>query len=295
MFRPVSLLLPLLVLVSMKQSIGRPKPPEPPPPITPKEPIALFNGKDLSEFYTWLVDTKREDPRRVFTVQDKMIRISGDGFGYLATEKRYANYELVAEFKWGEKNFRGRENKARDSGIFFHADGADGNSTDGNGAYKAAIECQIMEGAVGDFLKIRGNYIWEFNGVRALVPISPNWTANISDIRDPDGYPWWKKGGEVLSYREVVGRLNWKLKDPQWKDVLGFRGNQDVESPAGQWTRIHCICWDRTITIAVNDQVVNQIKDVSFNAGQILLQCEGSEIYFRRLELHPLPKIEEVK
>ena len=26
----------------------------------------LFNGKDLTGFYTWLVDTKREDPRRVF-------------------------------------------------------------------------------------------------------------------------------------------------------------------------------------------------------------------------------------
>ena len=41
--------------------------------------IKLFNGKDLFRFHTWLVDTKREDPRHVFTVTNGMIRISGEG------------------------------------------------------------------------------------------------------------------------------------------------------------------------------------------------------------------------
>ena len=34
--------------------------------------------------------------------------------------------------------------------------------------------------------------------------------------------------------------------------------------------------------------VVNEIYDVFPSAGKILLQCEGSEIYFRRVELLPL-------
>src|SRR5436309_2530887 len=109
---------------------------------TPKEPIALFNGKDLSGWTTWLADSKREDPRGVFSVQDGAIRISGDGFGYLATKKVYRDYRLVAEFKWGRKNWRGREQNARDSGIFLHATGPDGNSYDGNGAFCCAVECQ---------------------------------------------------------------------------------------------------------------------------------------------------------
>jgi hypothetical protein len=304
----------LLLLVSMrdgeegaaqrKKATPFPKFPEPPPAVSPKdEPIVLFNGKDLSGFYTWLLDTKKEDPRKVFSVHDKMIHISGDGFGYLATEKRYANYELIAEFKWGEKNFRGRENKARDSGIFLHANGTDGNSFDGKGAYKAAIECQIMEGAVGDLLKIGGKWIVQLDGFKAEIETWPGWLANVSDQVDADGYRWWKKGGKALWNREQAGRLNWKAKDANWKDVFGFRGKQDVDNPLGEWTRIECTCWDDTITVAVNDQVVNQIKDclvfkinkTDVSAGQILLQCEGSEIFFRRLELHPLPKIEEVK
>jgi hypothetical protein len=309
-------ILAMLLLVSMRdgeegaalrrRAMPLPKFPEPPPAISPKdEPIILFNGKDLSGFYTWLLDTKKEDPRKVFSVQDKMIHISGDGFGYLATEKRYANYELIAEFKWGEKNFRGRENKARDSGIFLHAYGPDGNSVDGQGAYKGAIECQIMEGAVGDLLKIRSKeWVIPFgDGLRAAFVIQPRWTANVSEEQDAEGYRWWRKNGKAVRDEGRAGRLNWKSKDANWRDVLGFRGKHDAESPLGEWTRIECTCWDNTITIAVNDQVVNQIKDClvfkiresDVSAGQILLQCEGSEIYFRRLELWPLPKIEEVK
>jgi len=125
--------------------------------LSPTNHIKLFNGKDLTGFYTWLVDTKREDPRRVFTVTNGMIRISGDGLGYLSTEREYKNYRLIVEFKWGQKNWRwgDRIGKARDSGIFLHSVGPDGNSHDGQGAFKAAIECQIMQGAVGDLLLIR--------------------------------------------------------------------------------------------------------------------------------------------
>src|SRR5687768_13424068 len=50
--------------------------------IAPKDgPIQLFNGKNLDGFYTWLKDTKYEDPRQVFRVTDGMLHVSGDGLG----------------------------------------------------------------------------------------------------------------------------------------------------------------------------------------------------------------------
>jgi len=65
-----------------------------------------------------------------------MIRISGDGLGYLATTRSFADYRLVVEFKWGTLNTRwnDRVGRARDSGLFLHATGPDGNSHDGDGA-----------------------------------------------------------------------------------------------------------------------------------------------------------------
>ncbi|MFO1023328.1 MAG: family 16 glycoside hydrolase, partial [Planctomycetales bacterium] len=92
-------------------------------PVVPTEPIILFNGKDLAPFYTYIEDKKYEDPQRVFTIVDALdgkpaIRISGEGaFGGLITRKSYANYRLVAEFRWGELTWGNRATKSRDSGI----------------------------------------------------------------------------------------------------------------------------------------------------------------------------------
>lgn len=248
--------------------------------ISPKEALALFNGKDLSGFTSWLVDSKREDPRRVFTVADGMLRISGDGLGYLATDKPYRDYRVVVEFKWGLRNWRGREGKARDSGLFLHSAGPDGNSYDGGGAFKAAIECNIMEGAVGDFLLINGKGA---DGKR--IPLRA--TAEAAEGRDRDGWPTWKRGGGRVTL-DRGGRISWSGRDADWKDVFGFRGKGDVESAAGEWTRVECACEGRKITVSVNGTVVNEAVEVEPSGGKLLLQCEGSEIFFRRFELHPV-------
>lgn len=250
----------------------------------PTQTIQLFNQKDLSGFHTWLVDTKREDPRRVFSVSDGVLKISGDGFGYLATEKAYRNYHLVAEFKWGSKNLRGREGKARDSGIFLHASGPDGNSFDGNGAFMCAIECQVMEGSTGDFLLIKGR-----QADKSVIPIRVSVEAQKK--RDADGWPTWKSGGSLVKL-ENGGRVNWFDKDPAWQDMLDFRGKNDIEQKVGEWNRIECVCDGNEIRVILNGTVVNEIQAVSPAGGRILLQCEGSEIYFRKLELQPIQKRE---
>src|SRR5262245_28892718 len=236
-------------------------------PIAPTERTLLFNGTNLAGFYTWLVDTRREDPRHVFSVTDGMIRLSGDGLGYLSTEQDYEHYHLIAEFKWGQTNWAWgkRLNAARDSGIFLHASGPDGNSHDGNGAFQAAIECQIFQGATGDLLLIRGT-----NVDGSL--IAPRLSAEIARHRDADGWPFWQRGGthETLAR---WGRLNWFAKDLSWKDQLDFRGGQDVEKPRGQWNRLECICDHRRIRVILNGVTVNEAFDVNPRSGKILLQC----------------------
>ena len=43
------------------------------------EAIPLFNGKNLNRLSTWLKDDKKEDPRKVFQVENGLIHISGAG------------------------------------------------------------------------------------------------------------------------------------------------------------------------------------------------------------------------
>jgi len=268
---------------------------EPDAAVVPRQVIKLFNGSDLSGWTTWLVDTKREDPRGVYSVRDGAIRLSGDGFGYLSTARAYKDYRLVAEVKWGTRNYRTREGMARDSGIFLHTVGPEGNSYDcgwgsrqrntgsdaSNGAYKAAIECQVMEGGFGDLLLIQGRYA---DGRR--VPVCA--TASVAKRQVQGDYANYqfdpKADQQVLNNAAIA----WLGKDPAWKDVPGFRGKHDIESPHGEWTRIECVCAGDRVTFFVNGKQVNEAYDVFPAAGKILLQCEGSEVFFRKLELHPL-------
>src|SRR5262245_13387570 len=69
--------------------------------------VHLLNHKDLSNFYPYLDGFgKDNDPDHVFTLDKGVLRISGQHYGYLATrETNYANYKLIAEFKWGEKTW----------------------------------------------------------------------------------------------------------------------------------------------------------------------------------------------
>jgi hypothetical protein len=250
-------------------------------PIRPQDkPIILFNGKDLSAFYTWLQDAKFEDPRRVFTVVDQIdgapaIRISGDGYGGIITRDEYADYHLVCEFRWGEVTWGQRKDRSRDSGILLHCFGPEGMN--GEGPWMASIECQIIEGGVGDLLVVGGK---DQDGN----PLVPKATCEIT--LDRDGETVWKKGGEKRVF--TSGRVNWFGRDPDWQDVLGIRGKNDVESPGTEWTRVEVIAKGNTLRYIVNGVVVNEATEVSPTSGKLLFQTEGAEIYFRRIELHPL-------
>src|SRR5437588_12265744 len=120
-------------------------------PVTPKEVIRLFNGKDLTGLTTWLKDTKREDPRKVFRVTDGQLHITGDGFGYVATDKEYRDYHLVVEYRWGKKTDGGKF--VRNSGVLLHGVGPDGGA---NGTWMSCIERHPAQACVGQLIPIPG-------------------------------------------------------------------------------------------------------------------------------------------
>ena len=204
------------------------------------QPIKLFNGKDLTDFYTCLKQGigKNNDPDKVFTVQDGMIRVSGEEFGGFTTEKEYENYHLVVEFKWGEKTWRPREQRIRDSGILLHCVGEDGAA---GGVWMESIECQMIEGGTGDFILVKGK---NSRSVTATVEKTRQGSGTTTRRREPAKFP-------------PRPRINWCGRDPDWKDVKGFRGKQDVEKPAGEWNTLECICDGDKITNILNGVVVN--------------------------------------
>lgn len=112
--------------------------------------VHLLNGRNLDAFDTILTGQgTNRDPDKVFTLTDGMLRISGQHFGCLASKKEYANYKLIAEFKWGDVTWAPRQFKARESGILV-------NATVNGGAIPTGIECQVIEGGTGSIIVAKG-------------------------------------------------------------------------------------------------------------------------------------------
>ncbi len=253
--------------------------------IKPSSVIKLFDGKSLDNFDPWLVNDHETDPERVFTVVDAIdgapaIRVSGKVWGGLLTKQAYRDYRLVVEFRWGDVTWGDRKARARDNGVLLHAQGRMGNTkADFNGPWLQSIEFQIIEGGVGDIILVAG---YNERGEQ----IRPSVTARTR--KDRDGETVFDPQGEPKAFSS--GRINWFGRSEDWQDRLGFRGAQDVESPGHEWTHLEAVAENGTLTYYVNGKLVNAVSDSSFTQGRIMIQSEGAEIYFRRIELQPLEK-----
>jgi hypothetical protein len=274
-----------LLLVAWAPTTLAQQPPEVDPnPVSPTTRTPLFDASGFAEHcYTWLADAGHDDPRRVFTVVDldgtPALRISGDGFGGLTTRRRWRDYRLVVEYRWGDATYRDRTGKARDSGVLLHCQDRDGSfAADFKGPWKRSLEFQIIEGGTGDLLLVPGH---DDQGNALHV------SAESPTRTDRDGETVYDPAAPWTPHRSFT-RVNWSGRDEDWDDVAGFRGKHDVEGPHGQWTRCEVVARGDTLEFFVNGTKVNAARSTSVSEGQILLQTEGAELFVRRFELLPL-------
>lgn len=104
------------------------------------EKIMLFNNKDLSNWVFKLKDPS-VDPGKVFSIQNGVIHISGNPFGYMRTKDSYSDYKLHVEWRW--------PSEATNSGVFIHAQLPDS-------VWLRCVECQLQAGNAGDFVCMNG-------------------------------------------------------------------------------------------------------------------------------------------
>src|SRR2546421_13091051 len=89
--------------------------------------VELFNGRDLSGWYTYTTATKGENPG-IFVVQDGAIRINGgDGkrayYGGIYTNESYESYRLTVGYKFAGPAHGDGGNAAGDRGLLFNCTG----------------------------------------------------------------------------------------------------------------------------------------------------------------------------
>ncbi|MEI6461594.1 MAG: PVC-type heme-binding CxxCH protein [Verrucomicrobiota bacterium] len=221
-----------------------------------------------------------DDAKNVFKFDDDgLFHISGNGYGGITTNDSFKDYHLVIEFKWGDKTWGKRAKATRDNGILVHCYGPQGAV---GGSWMASIEAQIIEGGVGDILVLAPKLA---DGTVLETSLS----AEVGLDRDKEKI--WTPGAPRQTMK--TGRLNWQKRDVDWKDTIGFRGKDDVESPFGQWTRFEVIAKGDTLQYLVNGVKVNEAFECKPSQGRILLQVEAAEMFVRRYELYPLGGFKE--
>lgn len=248
-------------------------------PVTPLVPVRFFDGTSLNGVTPWIEGIGASDPGGIFTVADGLLHCSGEGFGVLESEDDFRDYQLVLEFRWGETTFGRREGKARDSGLVMHSHG---NSGSWRGWLRPGIEAQIMEGGTGDWVFLEDTLPISMQVPHEQVACGSNTAWNCRG-----GYRY-LPGGALLTMDDDLDSVHLLGWDPDWEDVKGFRGVNELESPTGDWNQMVVIADGTELHCYLNGTLVNEASAVSPSAGIVQLQTEGAEYEVRRWELLPL-------
>ena len=113
----------------------------------------LFNGKDLTGWSFSLAPDSDVEADDVFGVENGVITIAGQPFGYMITDGTYSDYKLHLEWRWvGEPT---------NSGIFIHAEPIDA-------IWPRCAEVNLMNGRAGDMIASGGSSFEELQEGRFL-------------------------------------------------------------------------------------------------------------------------------
>lgn len=232
----------------------------------------LFNGQDLSNWdmhagtslgpdFDHLADAA--DIEQVFSVVErggeKMIRISGEINGSLATKRAFENYHLRLTFKWGES-----VHTRRNSGLLYHSFGEFGTAL---GTWMPNIEFQMLHQNLGNTY-LMANTSCETEAV---------WNDDVNR------YVYSPGSGLVTFGDHAAGRHILK--------------SSDHENPLGEWNTIELYAFDRTAMHVVNGSTVMVNTNtgtyeggtiVPLTSGKIQIQSEGAELFIKNIEIRPI-------
>src|SRR5258706_3740815 len=214
------------------------------------------------------------DPKHVFTVQmedgEPVLHITGEIFGGLTTRESFSNYHFRTQFKWGERKWEPKLKEARDNGILYHCTGPHGVFWH---VWKRSLEFQVEEKNMGD--------LYCLGGTGADV-------AARKGVRDWSYDP----GGEVQKFGNGPGGVSFKSAH-----LIG-----DFEKPNGEWNVLEIYTIGQPAVSVVNGHVVQVLQNTCtingppdlekpLTAGQIQLQSEGAEAYYRRMEIQSITNL----
>ncbi len=209
---------------------------------------------------------KNRDPLHVFTVEPvdgrPAIHVSGQGFGVMTTNESFANFHVRLQVKWGEKKWGIKTNQPRDCGLLYFVHGEPGFD---HATWPRSIEFQIQEHDMGDLYALG-----------AQITVNARQEGKLW-LYDPKAAP------VLFVQKAPIGNRCVKLGDP--------------EKPKGEWNTLDLFVLGSDSIHVVNGVVVMRLHNAqrldgpapaSLTSGQISLQTEGAEVFYRDVALQPI-------
>ena len=236
---------------------------------------ALFNGENLDNWDRYLGSSLGADfdslaqaatVDGVFSVVEldgeKLIRISGEINGSLATQEAFENYHLRLVYRWGDVVY-----SRRNSGLLYHSFGDFGVAF---GTWMPNIECQLMHQNLGD------TYL-----------MANTTCETAAEKNEESGQFVFTPGADLLPFGEYAnGRM--------------IRKRVDAENALGDWNTVDLYCYGTTavhvvngVTVMVNNNTGTYVDGevIPLSSGKIQLQSEGAELFVRSIEVKPIAAI----
>lgn len=254
----------------------------------------LFDGHNLTGWTPWL---GYADPAITYraTAADKPIGISrdmsadfavrqvdggpaiwvkGQTWGSLVHQADLANYHLRLEYKWGKQTWAPRETQPPNNGLLYHTHGRPG---DVFGTWRPSVEFEMMKGSTGMIVMVGTQ-------TRAHADVSFDPTLIAPYLR-------YRLGGR--SVEMINGTPTWNVE-----------AAIDAERPTGAWNTLDLyVLGDRAVHV-VNGVPVAEVRNMATIAadgvrrplthGQIQLQSEGAETWFRNIYVEPIRSLPRI-
>jgi hypothetical protein len=247
-------------------------------PETPREPAATARAPDQPVIHLLQgthfsiypkADPKIQPPKPLFAINSasQLHVFGGLGNGMLISKEDFDDFKLTAEFRWTKDG--NPKDKPHYCGLLLRATGAEGGYKKD---WMQSIRCPLGDNEAAGNIQLFGD------PNKISVSVTAKETKNPGKVND----------NKRIDYDPSMPELLLETASTWGGQIFRLAGA--VDNPVGQWNTLECTCDGDTIRLSLNGQEVNVLTHVSQLRGRVVVQNDGADFYFAKLDLKPLKK-----
>ena len=129
-----------------------------------------------------------------------------------------------------------------------------------------------------------GLFVWSDPFPAIGVPFTKSIEVQIMDGKELD---WYTTHGDIFSIWGAT--MTPDVPHPKGDHIQRCLPSERRSKPAPEWNHYTVTCIDGTIKLSVNGAFVSGAHDVTPRKGHICLESEGTEVYFKNINIMELP------